>query len=92
MPVFKIVPVNTEDPDWQCSNYCGEVVIREETEKKARALAARTFGLFDPIGQGSCLCPWQSEAHTRCELQSPGDGEPEILSPSISAAHRHHWA
>ena len=90
MPVFKITPVNAKDPDWQCSNYCGDVVIRAENEKKARALAARTFGLFDPIGQGSCLCTWQSELHTRCELQSDDEGEPEILFPPGAIAHRHH--
>jgi hypothetical protein len=89
MPVFKLIPIDREDPDWRCSSYCGEALVRAETEHHARALAARTFGLFDPIGEGSCLCPWTSEFHTRCETQgqASGDGVAELLHPKITARH-----
>jgi len=92
MPVFKLTPVNADDPDWKCSSYCGEVRVRAENEHRARTLAARSFALFDPIGQGSCLCTWESEAHTRCEKiqDSPADGEkPAILFPALPEKHAH---
>jgi hypothetical protein len=81
--LFKLSPIDAADSDWQCSRFCGDVLVRAKNENKARALAMREFGLLDPIGEGSCICPWTSESHTRCKLvgESEGSDKEGLLLP-----------
>lgn len=43
MPVYRLVPTNPSDPEWQASTHRGEVVVRAGSEGRARSLAAAAF-------------------------------------------------
>jgi hypothetical protein len=69
MPIFRLVPVEDGPGDWERSVYRGEAIIRAESEKDARAIAAASFALAKAIvpGARTTFEPWRNELSVRCE-------------------------
>ncbi len=84
MRLFKLIPVDLSDGNWRCSSHHGEILVRARDEEHARGMAMKEFGLFDPMGEGSCVCPWISPLLTRCEDMGASDDfhAAEILIPA----------
>ena len=36
MPIWTLEPLDVGNPNWEASTYKGKVIVRAETEKKAR--------------------------------------------------------
>ena len=88
MPIWKLEPLDTSDPNWRASIHSGDVVIRAGNEDRAREIAMLVFGRavkrFE--GQNTLFVPWDSDGHVRCtQLTEHGyaeDGAEEILDPA----------
>jgi hypothetical protein len=89
MPVWRLVPVDLLDPNWEASSHRGPVVVRAPDEASARATAEAAFGVksrFAP-GEGMKVPPWTRPELVRVVLleQSihPAEGLTEVLEPSF---------
>lgn len=89
MAVWKLTPIDIHDPNWIASSHCGEVVVRARSEKAARELAAKAFGVATrfPPGRGIQAPPWTRASSVLAEqitdARYPADGPPEVLFPVI---------
>jgi hypothetical protein len=89
MPVWRLVPVDLDDPNWQASSHRGVAVVRAPSEKTARETAEAAFGVatgFRP-GKGMRIPPWIRPELVRAEIIDrpayPMEGPTEILEPSF---------
>ncbi len=43
MPVYRLTPINPNDPNWRTSTHRDVVVVRASSEEQARSLASKAF-------------------------------------------------
>jgi hypothetical protein len=89
MALWKLTPLDLEDPNWQASSHRGVAVVRARDEADARAAAAKAFDIamrFRP-GTGLRVPPWKRAELVRAErIEDPryeAVGPTEILEPSF---------
>lgn len=68
MPIWKLMPLSTDTPDWNLSTHRGEVIVRAKDEREARQLATQQFGIAAKrtLGQSTLLNPWEDAALVSC--------------------------
>ncbi len=85
MPLWKLMPIDRLDPNWETSTHRGGVIVRARTERDARDVAAKAFGVATrfPPGRGIKVPPWTRSALVRAERiddeRYPADGDDEVL-------------
>lgn len=89
MLIWKLVPVNLDDPSWQGSSHRGPVVVRAPDEERARNEAQKTFGVPTrfPPGAAYARAIWKRRELVTAEIIPPGrfgtDGTVGVLEPSF---------
>ena len=90
MPVWRLIPVDLGDPNWEASAHRGLVIVRAPSEASARETAEAAFGAptrFRP-GKGMRVPPWMRSELVRAEIIDHPvyavEGPTEILEPSFS--------
>ena len=88
MPVYRLVPINPNDPNWRASTHRDVAVVRAGSEEQARSLAAEAFDttLAQSRPGGKTATPlWRRSHAVRAEVvQDPryrSEGPPGILEP-----------
>lgn len=90
MKIFQLTPIKPEENEraWLSSTTKEPLVVRAESEKRARQLAAFATGIAKEIStknHNSPLSPWYSDKHASCVdyvgKQYQVEGNEEILSP-----------
>ena len=87
MPIWKLVPINQTDPNWEASTHKGSVIVRAATEKAARERAQLAFTIATQVrpGEATKITPWKYgdlvDGHTITDSRYPEDGPEEILEP-----------
>jgi hypothetical protein len=66
MKLWKLTPVNLNDPGWNRSAYKGEVVVRAKSNADARDVAYRAFVDSDVTHHELGPCPWETQAQVDC--------------------------
>lgn len=86
MPIYLLSPIelNEHHDDWKCSSRRDPILIRAQTERRAREIASTMS--VEATSDGSVhLSPWVNEslvAHAReTNTGYPEDGKDEILEP-----------
>ena len=89
MPIWKLMPVNLRDPNWQASSHRWLAIVRTRNEADAHAFAAKAFDAksqFGP-GKGRRFPPWKRPALVKAERiedkRCDSDGPPSVLEPSV---------
>jgi hypothetical protein len=89
MPIWRLIPIDPLDPNWQASSRRAAVVVRAPDEPSARDAAAAAFSVpvrFSP-GEGVKTPPWTRPESVRAEIVVhsiyPAEGPTEILDPSF---------
>ena len=89
MVVWRLIPLDLNDPNWTANSHRGPAIVRAPDERRARKAAERAFGIktrFEP-GAAVRAAPWTRASLTRAEeiddpLFAP-DGPIEVLEPSF---------
>jgi hypothetical protein len=91
MAIWRLIPVDLDDPSWLTSAHRGPAVVRAPDESSARQTAQDAFGLpqhFRP-GKGPPVPPWKRPEYVHAErLEAsiyPADGPAEVLELSFTA-------
>lgn len=93
MSVWRLEPVDTENANWRASSYCGTVVIRAESEERARDIATLVFGRAARkiLNQDTPFVPWGSDGLVRCTAlngdEFDEEGPEAILDPERYDRH-----
>ena len=89
MPLWALLPLDSADPSWEASTYCGRVVVRAAGEEAARGKAEAAFGVktrFKP-GAGIKPPPWKRpqlvSARVIRDPRYEPEGPTEVLYPSL---------
>jgi len=89
MPVWKLTPLDPNDPNWAASSHRGPAIVRAPDEAAARAEAERAFGVstrFKP-GAGVRFPPWTRPSLVKAEMINDRrynpDGPTALLHPSF---------
>jgi len=89
MPVWRLVPVDPLDPNWESSSHRGPVVVRAPDEGAARETAEKAFAVRSrfPPGRGMKVPPWTRPELVRVMVIEhsihPAEGPAEVLEPSF---------
>jgi len=90
VPIFKLTPLDPENHNWWASIYKGAVIVRAESENRAREIAYLAFGRVPELVPGLPMSanPWGGSTGTAsCEPLKDADfdqeGEEAILSPAM---------
>ena len=89
MPIWKLTPIDLDDPNWEASSHRGLVIVRAPNEASAREAAEEAFGVPTrfPPGKGMRVPPWMRSELVRAEIiDSPiysAEGPTEVLEPSF---------
>jgi hypothetical protein len=89
MPIWRLIPIDVEDPNREASSHRGLVLVRAPSEASARQAAEEAFGVPTrfPPGKGMRLPPWTRSELVRAEIiDSPiysAEGPTEVLQPSF---------
>jgi hypothetical protein len=87
MQIWMLRPTGDSSPDWEASSYRGEVIVRAESETKARQIAMRAFVLATRVNSGNKLMdvPWNQSALVSASLMQNSTyqdaGIEELLGP-----------
>ncbi len=87
MPIWKLEPVNPEEPLWRASMYNGHVFIRAPYVLVARDIATKAFGISaEHFGESEIpLNPWVHFVTVTCTRVEKSDFDEEgpdiILGP-----------
>jgi hypothetical protein len=91
MAIWRLTPVDVDDPSWEASSHRGHAIVRADTEDAARAIAQHAFGVktgFRPR-RGSIVSPWKRTELVQVEhVKDPRfeeDGPDEVLMPIFDA-------
>lgn len=85
MSLWKLMPIDRLDPNWEASTHRGGVIVRAPTEEDARKVAAKAFGVATrfPPGQGFKAPPWTRSTLVHAErIEDPrylADGADEVI-------------
>ncbi len=93
MPLWKLHPVDLEDPSWQASSHRGLVIVRAPDEERAREAAQRAFGVKTgfPLRGGTrggiIAPPWTRPNLVSAEMikdpRFEAEGPDAVLVPSF---------
>lgn len=87
MPVWKLIPTDLADPNWQASSHRGLAVVRAPNEHAARKVAQAAFDVAThfPPGDGARFPPWSSPTLVKAEeiedARYDAKGPTELLEP-----------
>ena len=86
MTIWKMVPGELQNLQWQVSSYQGEVLIRAESEERARDLLGYCFWKSGQSGSANMAGPPWNRANLVSASEYTGseyplEGEEEILAP-----------
>jgi hypothetical protein len=87
MPVWRLIPFDLDDRNWEASSHRGLVIVRAPSESLARQAAEKAFGIPTrfPPGKGLRVPPWLRSEIVRAEIIDnplyPVEGPTEILEP-----------
>jgi hypothetical protein len=86
MQIWKLQPIDPDDPSWKAQDFKGPFIVRAENEARARRkVFLRTAQLAPLVGKTSFGSPWTTIEKTTCDpcLDSglSPDGPEEILWP-----------
>jgi len=85
MSLWKLMPIDRLDPNWEASTHRGGAIVRAPTEMDARKVAAKAFAVATrfPPGHGLRAPPWTRAALVNAERiedpRYPADGNDEVL-------------
>lgn len=89
MQIWRLHPSDVDSPGWEASTYKGEVIIRAESEIKARAMAAKAYVIATRVKIGARTnhdIPWNQpslvSAVTIQDRRYDERGSEEIVGPS----------
>ena len=57
MPIWSLIPVDLDDPDWEASSHRGQVTVRAANERQARTVAAEAFDVKTGFRPGQGILP-----------------------------------
>lgn len=91
MKIWKMIPCELQNLQWQVSTYQGEVIIRAESEERARDLLGYCFWKTGQSGSANMAGPpWNRPnlviANEYTEGNFPTEGVEEILAPAEALA------
>jgi hypothetical protein len=87
MTIWKLNPIDLNHRDWEASTYRREVIVRAESEKRARQIATSAFHIATTVTPGEKIKsnPWsQTALVSAVEVKDgsyPETGKEEILGP-----------
>lgn len=88
MPVWRLVPIDLSDSNWQASSHRGFAVVRARTEQRAREVAEEAFAVktrFPPRRRATP--PWLRGEFVRAEIvddpRYAPSGPEEVLEPTF---------
>ena len=88
MPVYRLTPINSNDPNWRASLHRAGAVVRASSEEQARSLASKAFGTtLAPSSPGGKIAtpPWPHPHAVRAEVVQDqryrSEGPASILEP-----------
>ena len=90
MPIWRLEPLDTDDPNWRASTYADEVIVRAPSETIARLAACTQFRILAAKAIGGLVpkCPWEYAEFVSAEVVDdpawPVEGPVEILHPPNS--------
>jgi len=86
--IWKLEPTDVHSRDWEASTYRGEVIVRAESEMKARQIAARAYVIVTEVKIGARKIndiPWNQlslvSAVTIQDSSYQESGSEEIVGP-----------
>ena len=89
MPIWKLSPLDLNDPSWAASSHQGFVIVRARDEAEARATAAAAFDAktrFSPA-KAHTYPPWNRPELVKVEPikdeRYAGEGPATVLEPSF---------
>lgn len=91
MQTWILTPIDPSAPSWASSTWSSAVVVRADSDERAREIAALAFGIWaEKIHQGDTPLgpPWYYEQLVTAERGDDQDGEEAILEP---AHHDAEW-
>jgi hypothetical protein len=89
MLIWRLTPIDLEDPNWEASSHRGLIIVRAPNEASARKAAEEAFGVQTrfPAGKGMRVPPWTRSELVHAEIiDSPiysAEGTTEVLEPSF---------
>ena len=89
MPIWKLTPIDLDDPNWETSSHRRLIIVRAPNEVSARKAAEEAFGVQTrfPAGKGMRVPPRTRSELVRAEIiDSPifsAEGPTEVLQPSL---------
>jgi hypothetical protein len=88
MAIWKLEPIDLNSPDWEYSIYQGEVIVRAESETKARGIATCAYVKGAAVKFGARKnndIPWNQPSLVSATLVRVSDyqeiGREEIVGP-----------
>lgn len=87
MKIWKLNPIDLNHRDWETSTYRREVIVRAESEKRARQIATSAFHIATTVTPGEKIKnnPWnQAALVSAVEIEDesyPETEKEEILGP-----------
>jgi osmotically-inducible protein OsmY len=90
MPVWRLSPVDLNDPNWEASSHRGAIVVRALNEESAREVAQSAFGVKTRFKhRGPLTSPWKRGELVRAERISGEGFDPKgpsaVLAPSFDS-------
>lgn len=93
--VWKLIPVDSTSRNWDASTYRGELIVRADSERRAREIATLTLSIATSrkLGEPLATNPWNRiVGEVKCErildAEFSEDGPEAILYPAI---HNREW-
>jgi hypothetical protein len=89
MLIWKLVPVDLDDPCWQGSSHRGPVIVRAPDEDRARTAAQSIFGVTTrfPPGAANARAVWKRRELVNAEIVASERFDPvgpvAVLEPSF---------
>ena len=89
MPVYRLVPLEPDDPEWRANAHRGAAVVRAPDEDEARRLASRTFRRPVARQDGDVVLgslwrqPYAVKAEPLDDGPYPDEGPAAVLEPRV---------
>lgn len=93
MAIWKLEPINLNNRAWEASTYRGEVIVRADSETKAREIAYSAFVILseerrgEKISINSWIDSAEVSAVTIRDKKYEENGKEEILGPPDALSH-----
>lgn len=93
MPIWKLEPENTDAVQWQVSKYVGEIIVKAETEDRAREIVGYCLWQTGHSADANIAGPpWNNRKVVIASRYTQGDYDTsdaaeEVLAPAEAVAH-----